>query len=305
MRVLITGGLGFMGKAVTARFLDAGWEVSVLSRGRSSRAGDAAGSVKHVVADLIDRDAILDVFSTTDFDLVVHLAALHHHPICDANPSLAIRANVEGTQNLVDGAAAGGCRAFVFVSTSAVYAPSEEPHSESAPLQPIDIYGWTKLWAEQALGFAAERHGLSVGIARVFNAYGPGETHPHLVPEIVSQLARGPELEIGNLSTARDYVHIRDVAEVLYLLGTAAGAGRSVTCNVGTGTSRTGYELVEAVSGLLHVQPDIRTGTPARPSNRPRLQADVSLAERVLGWRPQVSLEDGLADVIAEPYVAS
>jgi UDP-glucose 4-epimerase len=304
MKVLITGGLGFMGKAVTARFVQAGWEVTVLSRGLPSRLGDDVHPVKVEVADILDRDTVLEVFSATRFDLVVHMAALHHHPICDANPSLAIRMNVEGTQNLADAAAAGGCNALVFVSTSAVYAPSDQPHSETSPVAPIDIYGWTKLWAEQALQFASRRHGMSVGIARVFNAYGPGETHPHLIPEIVRQLSEGPALAVGDLSTVRDYVHIRDIAEVLYLLGDAARAGRSVTCNVGAGVGRTVGEVVDVLAGLLDVHPDIQQGTSGRPSHRPILSADISHAERTLGWIPQVPFEAGMREVVAEPYAA-
>src|SRR5687767_13688505 len=120
MRVLIPGGLGFMGKAVTARFIEAGWALSVLYRGFPSRLRDDELPVKLEVADIADRGAVMEDFSKADFDLVVHMAALHHHPICDANPSLAIRINVEGTQNLVDAAASSGCRSFVFASSSAV-----------------------------------------------------------------------------------------------------------------------------------------------------------------------------------------
>ena len=159
------------------------------------------------------------VMERADAQVVIHLAALHFIPACNRDPQRAIRVNVDGTQGVLKAAAdAASVVGVVVASTAAVYAPSTEAHSESSTIGPTDIYGLTKLWSEQLAELFARSTGKSVGIARLFNVFGPGETNPHLIPTIVRQLQQGPELRLGNLSTKRDYVYVEDVARGLIAL---------------------------------------------------------------------------------------
>ena len=134
-------------------------------------------------------------------------------------------------------------------STAAVYAPSEQPHDETSAIGPTDIYGLTKLWTEQLAELFHRKTGKPVGVARLFNVFGPGETNPHLIPTIVLQLQRGSELRLGNLRTKRDYVYVEDVARGLISLARDRLAGKSVTCNLGTGHQYDGARSSRSSAG--------------------------------------------------------
>src|SRR5690606_36433472 len=145
-------------------------------------------------------------------DAIIHLAAVHYIPECEQSPDLAVRTNVTGTVNTLL-AAPPGCR-FVYASSGAVYRPDPHPHSEAAAaVAPTDIYGFTKLHGEQYVRYLAHRREFAAVIVRLFNVVGPGETNPHLLPEILAQLKAGRStVRLGNLSPRRDYIHVEDAA---------------------------------------------------------------------------------------------
>jgi UDP-glucose 4-epimerase len=224
------------------------------------------------------------------------LAALHFIPHCDADPQRCLSINVEGTQNVLDAVLpSASVRALVFASTAAVYAPDERAHDENSRLAPTDVYGLSKLAGEQLVSRASDRYDVPVGIARLFNVYGPGETNPHLIPAVIQQAEAGERLALGNLSTARDYVFTDDVARGLTALLDASLAGQTMTCNLGTGEARRGDDVVAAVGDLVERQLVVDTDPErVRQSDRPVLQADASRALDLLAWSPQVSFAAGL-----------
>jgi len=307
MRVLVTGGCGYVGSHVSLGLARAGHQVTVvdnLSLGSRENIRDGLPEPLPVVeVDVRDSEALAGVMERADAQVVIHLAALHFIPACNRDPQRAIRVNVDGTQGVLKAAAdAASVVGVVVASTAAVYAPSAEAHSESSPIGPTDIYGLTKLWSEQLAELFARSTGKSVGIARLFNVFGPGETNPHLIPTIVRQLQQGPELRLGNLSTKRDYVFVEDVARGLIALAESVVAGQSLTCNLGSGRQYDGREVIETLARLM--ERDVRLTTDAgrmRASDRPSLLSDPTRAAEALGWRPQTDLEQGLKRTVERP----
>lgn len=303
MRCLVTGGCGFVGSALIRRLLADRCEVLVLD-------DMSRGSVENLGPDL-DRVSVLErdvtgslnrIFSSFQPESVFHLAALHFIPECDADPARCLRVNVDGTRSVLNAMAAlREPTSLVLASSAAVYAPADGPHQEQDDsLGPIDVYGYSKLWAEElATGFAA-RTGTGVGIARLFNVFGPGETNAHFIPSLVAQMKSGKPVRLGNLSSKRDYVFVDDVADALLRLarytrdGHCADGG-TATVNIGTGRAYSGREVVGALAGFdpAGVDPVVDPSR-LRPVDRPSLLADPTLAQKLLDWAPRTSLVDGL-----------
>lgn len=298
MRCLVTGGCGFVGSALVRRLLAESCEVVVvddLSRGSLENLGADQARVRVIQQDVTD--SLGWIFESFQPEAVFHLAALHFIPDCDADPMRCLRVNVDGTRSVLE-AAAGllGPVSLVVASSAAVYAPADGPHREQEDsLGPVDVYGQSKRWTEElAAGFAA-RTGTGVGIARLFNVFGPGETNAHFIPSLICQMKAGESVRLGNLSTKRDYVFVDDVADALLRLARYGGDGRSATVNIGSGRAYAGDEVVEAIAGLTvaDVAPVTDPGR-LRPVDRPLLLADPTLAQKLLDWAPRTSLVDGL-----------
>lgn len=301
MRALVTGACGFVGSALCRRLVEGGHEVTAVDDLSRGSAESLDRRTQLVVADLRD-PGLARVVASNGPEVIFHLAAVHFIPDCERDPALAIAVNVEGTQRVLDASVAGGARGFVLASTAAVYAPSLEPHGEDSPLGPTDIYGHTKLWAEQLVELFHQRSGTPVAIARLFNVYGPGETNPHLIPAIIRQAERDGRLHLGNLSTKRSYVYVDDVADALIALGSKTADTDRLIANVGGSRDYDGLEIVQAIGEAMgrELIPETDAGR-LRASDRPRLAADSRRAAEELGWRPTTALEHGLRLAVERP----
>jgi UDP-glucose 4-epimerase len=322
MRCLVTGGCGFVGSALVRRLLAESCEVVVvddLSRGSRENLGPDQDRVSVIRQDVTG--GLSPIFSSFRPQAVFHLAALHFIPDCDADPVRCLEVNVDGTRSVLEAMAElRDPASLVLASSAAVYAPADGAHREQEDsLGPVDVYGYSKLWAEDlATGFAA-RTGAGVGIARLFNVFGPGETNAHFIPSLICQMKSGEPVRLGNLSSRRDYVFVDDVAEGLLRLARYVGdehridehcidehrtdgqraEGRTATVNLGSGRAYAGHEVVEALAGSRNavtqagVAPIIDPGR-LRRVDRPTLLADPTLAQKLLDWAPRTSLADGL-----------
>ncbi|MGI9113609.1 MAG: NAD-dependent epimerase/dehydratase family protein [Chthoniobacterales bacterium] len=161
-----------------------------------------------------------------------------------------MRVNVEGTLNLLDACAAAGVKRVVVASTGAVYADSPHSLTANSVVAPIDIYGWSKWFAEELCRAHPAGAELGITIARLFNTFGPRETNAHVVPEIVQQIWSGETIRLGNTTAQRDYIYVRDCASALVRLSRADDA-RALTVNVGTGEAVSVAELVELMGDIL------------------------------------------------------
>jgi UDP-glucose 4-epimerase len=285
---LVTGGCGFVGSALVRRLVTEGHEVVVvddMSRGSPENLGES-------------RDELDQIFASFRPETVFHLAAVHFIPDCDADPLRCLQVNVEGTRAILEAAAAlPNPASVVLASSAAVYAPADGPHREEDPLGPIDVYGYSKRWAEELTCSFGVHTGGGVGIARLFNVFGPGETNPHFIPSLICQLQAGETVRLGNLSSKRDYVFVDDVSDALVRLAGYCHSGQSVIVNVGSGKAYDCHEVVQTLGGIS-VGPALSAPTvdPSRirAVDRPSLLANRDLAYKVLGWTPHTSLQDGL-----------
>ena len=294
--VLVTGGIGYVGRSLVAHLL-ASNNVSVhvldnLACGEHRLAHMETAAFTLHRADIRDRDAVERVMRAVDPGIIFHLAAVHYIPACEAAPGDAIGINVAGTVNLLE-AAPRGAR-FVFASTAAVYAPSEAAHVETEKPGPVDIYGFTKLHGEHFVRYYAGQGKIAARIVRLFNVVGPGETNPHLVPAIIRQLGEGAtRIHLGNLFPRRDYIDVADAAAGFARLGDAAGEpGSVVLSNLGTGVTHSVGDVVETIARAAGVPLEI-VQDPARMRSvdRPVLEASTAVLRALTAWVPQTSLE--------------
>jgi len=307
--MLVVGGAGFVGHHLVPRLLADDHDVVVidnLSRGSLERFGPHLGDARLglVRGDVTDAVLVREIVAEVRPAVVFHLAAIHFIPYCDAHPSETLLVNVVGTQLVLDALALVPDARLVFASTADVYAPSAAPHREDDPITTGGVYGASKRSCEDLLAIARRRDpARRLLAARLFNVFGPGETNPHVLPDILAQVREGGALRLGNLDARRDYVHARDVADALVRLGTYDG-GETVF-NVGTGVGTSVRELVAALGKVLDRSLRIEQD-PAklRPVERMHLVADATRARRELGWTPRLGLHDGLRDLVTHELAA-
>lgn len=307
MRVLITGGNGYVGRELTRKLVRQ-HEVAVLDNLRYGKLRFEAAEMarfQFYQHDIRDMDAVQRVMTEFQPERIIHLAAIHFIPECERLAGEAVAINTQGTVNLLRAAPAGA--RFVFASTAAVYAAEDTPHREAtSTLGPLDIYGLTKLHAEQYLQYLCRERGLDGRIVRLFNVVGPGETNPHVLPAIFAQVLKGARtLRLGNCHPRRDYIHVRDVADGFATVALTGDARQDTDIvNLGTGQAHSVYDVVEELSRVvgepLHIELDAAR---MRASDRPFLAAATDRIRESYGWSPRLTLGDALRDLWTNPDI--
>ncbi|MGE5838248.1 MAG: NAD-dependent epimerase/dehydratase family protein [Acidobacteriota bacterium] len=277
-RVLVTGASGFIGTHVVPRLRAEGHEVFEVHR--------AAGDVSEPATWAVCPAA----------DVVLHLAARSFVPDSWASPGLFLRTNVIGTVSALEYCRAHGAR-LVFPSSYMYGDAVQLPIPESAALVAKNPYALSKKLAEEACGFFAERFDVTVTILRLFNIYGPGQPEAFLVPTIVNQLRGGTEVRVKDLEPRRDYVYVRDVVDAM-VKAVAAQRGLQVF-NLGSGTSHSVGDLIQMIQDVWGTALPVRSDGVRRPDEVMETVADITRAERELGWKPQFNLRQGLEDLHA------
>jgi UDP-glucose 4-epimerase len=298
MRVLVTGGAGFIGSHLTDAFLARGDDVAVvdnLSTGQPGRLDSRAALHKLSVT---DASSLAAAAAEIRPELICHLAAQIDVRASVADPAADAQVNVTGTINVLEAARATGARVVFASSGGALYGRNAPlPAPESVPAEPESPYGVAKLCAERYIGLYNQLHSTRHAVLRLANAYGPRQDPAGEAGVIAvfcaAVLAGKPPVIYGDGTQTRDYVHVRDVVRAFLA---AADADRAGTWNIGTGTEVTVNDLVTILARI--------TGTPLTPRFAPARAGELlrsavasDLATHDLGWRHGIGITEGLESV--------
>jgi len=302
MKILITGGAGYIGGTVTRLLLAGGHAVTVYDNLCHSKRSAVAADAEFIEGELADRPLLERVLQTGRFDGVMHFAALIEAGESMKRPEVYFRNNTASTLSLLEAMLATGHDRLVFSSTAACYGePETTPILEDAKLKPTNPYGESKLLVEQMLGWLNVSHGFRYASLRYFNVAGAiegyGEAHEpesHLIPLILDvALGRRASIKIFGRdyptkdgTCVRDYIHVRDLAEAHLLALGALKEKSRVIYNIGNGQGFTVLEVIESVRRV--------TGRPIAVEECERRAGDpavlVASAEKIkleLGWQPK------------------
>lgn len=312
MKVLVTGGAGYVGSHAVKRLLRSGHEVVVydnLSRGHA----EAVPAEILVRGELADGVALAGLLSERGIDAVMHFAAYALVGESVADPALYYRNNIEGTLSLLEAMRSADVRRIVFSSTCATYGePDLVPIREDTPQRPVNPYGFTKLAMERALADYADAYGFAYAALRYFNACGAspdggiGEDHDpetHAIPlALLAALGQrerftifGDDYPTPDGTCIRDYIHVDDLADAHLLALDRLEAGKGICLNLGTGRGFSVREVVESCSRVSGREIPVKIGA-RRPGDPPELVADPSAARDVLGWAAQYVELDAIVE---------
>jgi UDP-glucose 4-epimerase len=313
MKLLVTGGAGYIGSIVAQQLLEAGHEVVVLDNlSRGHRAAVPEGATFAEV-DLLDEGSTRRALQD-GFDGVMHFAALALVAESVAHPERYHRGNHVGALNLLDAMREAGVRRLVFSSTCAVYGePETVPMHEDIPAAPVNAYGNSKLAIDRMIGDECRAHGLGAASLRYFNVAGArgglGEDHTpetHLIPLVLRAAAGvsdhvkvfGTDYPTRDGTAVRDYIHVEDLGQAHVMALEAAQPGRHAIYNLGTGHGYTVKEVVDAARRVTGREIPAHEEQ-RRPGDPPELVAASDLARDELGWHPEKGLDEMIADAWA------
>jgi UDP-glucose 4-epimerase len=301
MRILVTGGAGYIGSVVVKELLDDGHEVTVIDNLQTGHREAVAEGAEFVVGDLSDQPLLHKVIAGGEVEAVIHFAAEALVGDSMKHPSKFFRTNLCGGINLLDAMVEGAVRTIVFSSSAATYGePARIPIKEDDPTAPTNPYGESKLAFENVLKWYREVHGIEYVALRYFNAAGAagsfGEDHSpetHLIPNVLmtalglrpSVKINGDDYDTPDGTCVRDFIHVLDLssAHILALRGT-----ESRIYNVGTGQGYSIKEVVTAAEKVTGKKIPVEVAS-RRPGDPARLVADATKIRRELHWQPKYS----------------
>ena len=313
MRVLVTGGAGFIGSHVCDRLAERGDEVVVVDsfdpfyaegiKRRNLEPLLAKGNVRLIEADITDASALESALTDETIDAIIHLAARAGVRPSLERPLEYARTNVEGTLVLLELARKKQIRPFVFGSSSSVYGDSTPvPFDESAPAaDPISPYAATKRAAELLCRSHAHLYGLSVVCLRLFTVYGPRQRPDLAIHKFAQLMSQGKAIPFfGDGGTERDYTFVGDIVQGIESAldwAVAADAGQFEIVNLGEHETTSLSKLVDMIASELGVEPVIDR-KPAQPGDVQRTFASIEKARSLLGYNPRTSMEEGIRQFV-------
>jgi UDP-glucose 4-epimerase len=296
MNFLITGAAGFLGSALANRLAHEGHQVRGLDDLSTGDPQSLSPDVLFTRGDVNDRPKLWTLLQ--DVDCVYHLAARVLVAESVLYPREYNAVNVGGTVSLMEAMRDVGVRRVVLVSSGAVYGDQgQQPLTEEAPPNPHSPYAVSKLSAEYYVRTIGNLWAIETLSLRVFNAYGPGQhlppSHPPVIPNFIRQAVRGGTLVVhSDGNQTRDYVYLEDVVSAMVAAATAQEINRLVI-NVGSGTETSVRELANSVLEVTNSNAEVMYNPRTDPGVS-RMCADLTLARERLGYRPRVSLIEGL-----------
>ena len=300
-KIIITGGAGFIGSAVIKHFQEFNYEIFVIDNLSFGNRNFINIDDKYFFKeDILNKAKMMEIFNQVQPEFVIHLAAIHFIPYCNQHPYESANINIQGTMNILDAAEnAKSVNKLFFASTAATYPIYDHAVTEKHKTGPLDIYGLSKLTGEHLLNEFYLKTKIPTVICRFFNAFGPNETNPHLIPEIQNQInAEKRTISLGNLTPKRDFIHTYDMARAVRLLMEKEIHGID-TFNLGRGIEYSVTEIVEAFERQLGEKIIIeQEQSRIRKTERMHLLADVSKLKATTGWEPEWTIDEGIKTLI-------
>jgi UDP-glucose 4-epimerase len=302
LRVLVTGGLGFVGSAICRSLQDKN-DVSLVIIDNQSK-----GTLKNIEGvdchflpvDVIDRAGVEKVVSSLKPEIVIHLAAIHFIPECNRDTVGCLTTNIVGTENLLLACAkTSSVKRVIITSSQAIYPIKDSSNKEDDVPFPYDVYGESKLANEfQAIRFQRETK-IDTIVVRLSNVYGPRETNPHVIPEIMIQLADGKmQVSLGNVDPKRDFIHSTDVARAYIALALQPIPPGFHLVNLGSGHEYSIREILAKLSLILGKEVSYNKDLSRyRSTERMHLLPDISRIHKLVGWEPRISIDQGLEEL--------
>jgi nucleoside-diphosphate-sugar epimerase len=305
MRVLITGGAGFIGSNLVRACLEAGDAVRVLddfSTGFRENLVGLEGDVDLIEGSLVDFDTVRR--ATADREVVYHLGALGSVPLSVEDPVGTHAVNATGTLHVLEAARREGLSRIVYAASCSAYGDTQTlPTPETTPARPLSPYALQKLTGEAYCAQFTELHGLETIALRYFNVYGPRQsadsTYAAVVPLFISAILDGKRPTVfGDGRQSRDFTFVSDAVAATRAAAAAPPEVAGEVCNVARGDRITLLELLDEICRAAGVGEVERDHQPPRAGDVRDSQADVSKAERLLGWTPRVDLPEGIAATV-------
>lgn len=293
--VVVTGGSGFIGTHVAERLGTAN-NVSIIDTREPSE-----NRFNFIKGTVLNPDEMTRAME--DCDVVVHLAGVVGVERTESNPISTLDVNIQGTRNILEACRANGVAKIIFASSSEIYGQAFRlPVKESVQPKPISAYGLSKLVGEEYIRSFSALYGMRYTILRLFNVYGPGQSSDFVIPRFVSSALRGEPITIhGDGTQIRSFCHVRDVSNSVLL---ATDKGDDQILNIGNDRQPvTINELAETIVSIAHSKSSL-VHTPIWHSGRKRQREvfrripDIAKASRILGYVPDVSLGEGLTELV-------
>ena len=303
MRILVTGGAGFIGSHIVDQAIAAGHEVAIVDNLWEEGGGkreNINSKARFYHEDIVNETALQRIFDEFKPELVSHQAAQHSVAISTKNPQFDARVNVLGLLNILTNCTRVGVRKVVFASSGATYGTAKElPINEQTPQHPESPYGITKMVTEHYLRYWHEANGLTYTALRYGNVFGPRQD-PNGEAGVISIfakrfLAHQPIRIDWDGEQRKDYVFVADVARANVL---AFEKGDNDIFCIGTGRPVSVNEIYNALAEIIHYKPEIQRA-PKRPGDIYLSYFDNSKAKSVLGWQPSLSFEEGVKETVA------
>jgi UDP-glucuronate 4-epimerase len=301
MKILLTGGAGFIGSHLLELLIARGYDVAVIDDfndyydPRIKRANLPKGGFRLHEGDIRSAAPLV---AQEKPDLVVHLAARAGVRPSQQDPALYESVNIAGTLGLLEACRKSGVRRFVFASSSSVYGNAPVPFREdNADLQPISFYGATKLMGEHYVRIYARLHGIHATSLRFFTAYGPRQRPDMAIHAFTAAVSQGREIPMfGDGTTERDYTYVSDIVQ-----GVVAAIDHDepyAVYNLGESRTIPLRRLIDLIGELVGKTPKIKQ-MPEQPGDVKRTCAAIALARQKLGYDPKVPIETGLREFVA------
>ena len=298
--VLITGGCGFIGSEIVKQLSQLEANVTIIDNLSSGKEKYIQGlnNVNLINADILDEDVVKT--AVKDKEYIINNVALPFIPDSYDKPRKFFDVNVNATINLVLSAIRErNVKRFVHISSSEIYGTAKTtPMDENHVTLPQSTYAVSKLAGERVVFTMHKEHNLPAVIIRPFNSFGPNITQPYIIPEIITQILKGDVVKLGNLAAQRDFTYVSDTARAIILSLVTDGIIGQVI-NVGSQKSYSIKELVELISEIIDKNVTIEMETSRfRPYDVDVLICNYERASRLLNWKPEISIREGLKETI-------